>query len=84
MSLTDLFKRPELPRRLPDKLAEVDARVAECKRQNELLGQATDRLSTDEARAAATAELAQLVGAVQADRLIGARSRLLSRGWARE
>jgi hypothetical protein len=60
-----------------------DERIARAKHQDELLKAATDPATTAADRDAATTALVELIGQAKADKLIGARSRLVRRGWIR-
>lgn len=60
-----------------------DAHIAQAKRQDELLKTATDPATDPATRETAAAELIELIGQAKASKLIGARSRLIRRGWVR-
>ncbi len=74
-------KNAERRDRMDERNAEADAKVERVARQNELLDIATAPTTEEAERAAAIAELVELVGKPKADKLIGARSRLVKRGW---
>jgi hypothetical protein len=74
-------KNAERRERMDERRTEADAKMERTRRQNELLKIATARATEEADRAAAIAELVELIGKPKADKLIGARSRLVQRGW---
>lgn len=94
MGLFTRKERTEPRQTFAEAMAAADEKIAARKandaamleqnaRQNELVKAATDPAAAEADRDAASAELVALIGEAKASKLIGARSRLVKRGWVR-